>query len=121
MIETLNTSAATFRNAFADEIAFLGETINEETIFKTNTFDVLTASREKHERAISVFKSTLGNGESSCLEKAWCKYQYPNGEPESAPCPFVDYISDGNKELEIKARKAALQNIANILKLAATK
>ena len=116
-IENFNKMATNFCDAFSAEISFLGSSIEEVDLIRVNAYEVLTSAIPKHEGAISVYKTILTERECVRLEKAWQDYLYPDGDPDSSPCPLVDYISDCQKRLEIEARHLALQKIRNILKV----
>ncbi len=118
--EAVNKAASSFREAFLKEIELLSFSLDETDLLRVNAFVIMSAAKEKQEKAISVFKMILNKRECKRLDQAWEAYCYPEGDPQGSP-PFCDYISDLQKDREMEARSLACQKIKNILKLAQPK
>jgi len=113
-IKLFNEAAQSFRDAFILELTS-AQSVNRSG---PEIYYILEKALSRQEAAVIIFKPHLSSAEISRFEKAWTHYCYPEGNPEDAPSPFCDYISDCNEKAEIAYRQVASQKIEAMLSFA---
>lgn len=113
-LKAFNDAAEAFREAFKPE--FISSQSSQA--IGGSYFYVLKEAFNRHESAVIAFKGHLSKKALIGFERAWEEYCYPEGDPESAPYPLVDYISDDIDHIDYEKRKLASSKIASLLKFA---
>ena len=116
-LKAFNESAQSLREAFEPE--FISSQSSQS--FSCDFYYLLKESFWRHENAVIAFKKNLNPGDIKKFEKAWEEYCYPDGDPDGAPEPLVDYISDSNEDVDREKRHLAHVKIQGLLDLASPK
>jgi len=124
-INEFNKAAATFRDAFVEEIRLLskdrgrrpswGSSENNKT-----AYDIVESVISKHESAYISFRHYISRSKRKGFDLAWYQYAEPNKDTVPSK-PFIEYDSLGEPQKEKELKKMVLHRIEILLNYAKPK
>ena len=121
-----NSAAASFRDAFVDEIRLL----KKDKVLRPSwggfsegsqtAYEIVGGSINKHETAYITFRHYVGRLQRKGFDSTWHQYAEPNKQIVPSQ-PFIEYDSLGDFQKEKDIRKDILHRIENLLNYAKPK